>query len=396
MTTNLTIETFPNEAAANYIHGKAIASPENFGALPDQLKQRAFTVASIEQTDVLRKIRDAIAKVPEGSSWDEAKKEIAAHISPFVGTGDAKADMAAAKARASFLLRTHGFQAYAVARHQQQMETVSVFPYWKYETVGDDRVRSSHKALDGKIVKANDPWWKTHYPPWDWGCRCIVVSLDEEDAISEGITPHNKLPMPERSDSYTFDASDASADIDKIAERMEEPDWRIVTNGARNATVERDDGSKCTMWDFMLDRKMSKVSKRMTSQADHDGKERGLSFFLDTGKTFKNATGDATSVQIPFPKDRDFGTLHIHTNGDNYPSPSDFVSAFQSGSKLEYIAAGSKLRRWKWLKTPEPEDARIMREFERDNNDGVIDIGSFMSFVQDLVDTGFIKMEVLS
>ena len=80
MTAQLTIDTFPNEAAAAYIRGKAVADPKNFGALPEQLKQRAFTVAGIEQMDALRRIRDAIAKLPEGSSWDEAKKDIAAEM----------------------------------------------------------------------------------------------------------------------------------------------------------------------------------------------------------------------------------------------------------------------------------------------------------------------------
>ena len=81
MTANLTIETFPNEAAADYIHGKAVADPTHFGNLPPQLKQRAFTVAGIEQLDALQRIRDAVAKLPEGASWDEAKKEIASEIS---------------------------------------------------------------------------------------------------------------------------------------------------------------------------------------------------------------------------------------------------------------------------------------------------------------------------
>ena len=85
MTATLKIETFPNEAAADYIRGKAVADPENFGRLPDQLKQRAFTVAGIEQMDVLRRIRDAVAKLPEGASWDEAKNQIAAEMSAYTG-----------------------------------------------------------------------------------------------------------------------------------------------------------------------------------------------------------------------------------------------------------------------------------------------------------------------
>ena len=88
MTAHLTIETFPNEAAAAYIRGKAVADPANFGALPAQLKQRAFTVAGIERMDTLRRLRDTIARLPEGASWDEVKRDLAAEISPFVDTPD--------------------------------------------------------------------------------------------------------------------------------------------------------------------------------------------------------------------------------------------------------------------------------------------------------------------
>ena len=110
MTAHLTIETFPNEAAAAYIRGKAVADPTNFGNLPDQLKQRAFTVASIEQLDALKRMRDIIAKLPEGASWDEAKRELAAEISPFIDVDDDSKRTTASRAHAEFLLRTHGFR----------------------------------------------------------------------------------------------------------------------------------------------------------------------------------------------------------------------------------------------------------------------------------------------
>ena len=240
MTANLTIETFPNEAAADYIRGKAVADPTHFGNLPPQLKQRAFTVAGIEQLDALQRIRDAVAKLPEGASWDEAKKEIAAEISPFVGGDDDSKRTTASKARAEFLLRTHGFQAYAVARHQQQMSVARDFPYWKYETVGDSRVRPGHAALDGKVLRADDPWWKTHYPPWDWGCRCIVVAIDEDDAEELGITEPEDMPTPGRSGSFTFDPTNVAIDIDKYhdSQRFQNnpADWQtFFINPAKNS-----------------------------------------------------------------------------------------------------------------------------------------------------------------
>lgn len=52
-----------------------------------------------------------------------------------------------------------------------------VMPYLKYSTAGDDRVRASHKAMDGIIRPINDPFWDKYYPPNDWACRCDVVQV---------------------------------------------------------------------------------------------------------------------------------------------------------------------------------------------------------------------------
>ena len=393
MTANLTIETFPNEAAADYIRGKAIADPTNFGDLPDQLKQRAFTVAGIEQLDALRRIRDAVAKLPEGASWDEAKREIASEISPFTG-----GDMKAAKARADFMLRTHGFQAYAVARHQQQMSVARRFPYWQYETVGDSRVRPGHAALDGKVLRADDPWWKTHYPPWDWGCRCIVNALDEEDAEEIGITESNDMPTPERSGSFTFDPTNAGIDIDALSGRMDEPDWKLrFVAPAKNVTMAKEDGTKCTMWDFMLEQKMRKAASPIAGETQDDGNERALVIDFNTGKQLgKVAMGDANGVKPEIPEGATVCTLHTHPNGDNTPSPADLFFGHNNGSKGEYIASGKKLRRWQWLKTPTPEDADLLKAFAQAHDAGDFNRDAYEDFLERLALEGFIKMEILA
>ena len=399
MTATPKIETFPNEAAADYIRGKAVADPENFGKLPDQLKQRAFTVAGIEQLDTLRKLRDTVARLPAGANWDEVKKDLAAQLSPFIGSGDAEADARAAKARAEFMLRTHGFQAYAVSRHQEQMSVARDFPYWKYETVGDSRVRPGHAKLDGKVLRADDPWWKTHYPPWDWGCRCIVIALDEEDAQAIGVTPHGQMPSPERNGSYSFDASDAGISLDTLTRGRDDADLRILFNGARSTTVQKNDGTETTMWDYMLDRHMEKTAGRLTSATERDGNERLILLDYETGKQIgKVIVGDARHVNIPKEAERSsaISTLHTHPNGDNTPSPADILSGFNLKSRADYIAAGRKLRRWQWLKTPTPEDARLIRKFDADNNNGGVDIKAYNALLFRLEKDGCIKMEELS
>ena len=391
MTAQLTIETFPNEAAAAYIRGKAVADPKNFGDLPAQLKQRAFTVAGIEQMDVLRRIRDAIAKLPEGASWDEAKKDVAEKISPYAG-----GDMKAARARAEFQLRTHGFQAYAVARHQEQTATADVLPYWKYETVGDSRVRAAHAALDGKVLRADDPWWKTHYPPWDWGCRCIVVALDEEDAQGIGISERKDMPTPQRSENFSFDPENVAIDLDALRKSRDEADWKLFASKCRQATVQADGREPESMWELMLDNKMQKMARAEARRSDTDGKERAVVWDFLTGRKLNDATGNADSVKVEAPDKATVCTLHTHPTGDNTPSPADLLTGYNIGSKVDYIAAGKKLRRWQWLKTPEPEDARRIRQFDDDNNAGRIDRDAYEAFLARLAKEGYIKMEELT
>lgn len=174
----------PNAAAAGYIRGKAVISPEAFRDLPDQIKGRAFTIARVSDFDVLRDVAEELARLPEGGDWREIRKGIAARISPFMDETEEGA--AAGAAKAELLLRVHGFQAYAAARYRQQRATADALPYWQYLTVGDDRVRPEHAALDGKVLRADDPFWDSHYPPWDFGCRCLVAALPADAAEAGG------------------------------------------------------------------------------------------------------------------------------------------------------------------------------------------------------------------
>lgn len=400
MTANLTIETFPNEAAADYIRGKAVADPTHFGNLPPQLKQRAFTVAGIEQLDALQRIRDAVAKLPEGANWDEAKRDIAAEISPFVGGDDDSKRTTASKARAEFLLRTHGFQAYAVARHQQQMSVARDFPYWKYETVGDSRVRPGHAALDGKVLRADDPWWKTHYPPWDWGCRCIVVAIDEEDAEELGVTPHRQMPTPERSGSYSFDPTNAAIDIDKYhdSQRFQNnpADWQtFFVNPAKNVTTERANGTKCTMWELCMDTKYAPIAQTLAKQSRKDRRERAILIDATTGAQLKEYIGDANGVETgqTIANGTKTATLHTHTRLAAFPSPADIRSSLVAQSAFDYIAVPGQLRRIdRGENTIGEDDKKAIEDFEADNAKGRLNKQAWRAFVDKLEAKGIIKM----
>ncbi|MDT7838205.1 phage head morphogenesis protein [Aquabacterium sp. OR-4] len=62
----------------------------------------------------------------------------------------------------------------------QIQQTKADAPYLMYDAVGDADTRPEHAAWDGLVLPADAPWWSTHYPPNDWGCRCGVIQLSAD------------------------------------------------------------------------------------------------------------------------------------------------------------------------------------------------------------------------
>jgi SPP1 gp7 family putative phage head morphogenesis protein len=67
-------------------------------------------------------------------------------------------------------------------------------PYLRYSTAGDERVRSSHRAIDGVIRKITDAFWNTHFPPNGWRCRCDTDQLASSSAKETENIP--SVPIP--------------------------------------------------------------------------------------------------------------------------------------------------------------------------------------------------------
>lgn len=194
-------EPVPNEEAARFIADKAPVSRAVFIGLLPELRARAFTIAGIESADVLQAVRDKIAEIPRGASWDAVKKDVLKEISPWLVNDEdpeqRAGDLLAAKRRAELLLRTHGFQAYQAQAWREMDEQRDVFEFWKYQSMEDARVRETHAALDGVILPHDSPFWETHFPPWEFGCRCQVVPMlrdevEEIEAAEKNILPEKR------------------------------------------------------------------------------------------------------------------------------------------------------------------------------------------------------------
>lgn len=164
----------PNKDAIRFLADKAPMAREVFDGLLPELRPLAITITGVESMAIVKKARETLKQLPAGGDWDKIKKTLAADLVPYLGEeGGLK--------RAETLLRVHGYSAYAAASYQVMDRQRDVFPHWMYQASGDEKVRASHAALDGLVFPANSDFWKTHFPPWEFGCRCQCIPLSEDD-----------------------------------------------------------------------------------------------------------------------------------------------------------------------------------------------------------------------
>lgn len=191
-------EPTPHTEAAKWLRDKPVVSREVFDTLLPELQARAFLVSGVEDANVAAEVREIVAKLPEGMPWEEAKREIAKKLGPWLSSDDEA--MKAARARAELILRTHGFQAYAVTAHTIMREQEDVFPFWQYLSLGDEKVRPTHAVLNHKVVPANSPFWHDHSGPWEYGCRCrkqpwLPDEVDEAREEDKALPPERRRVM---------------------------------------------------------------------------------------------------------------------------------------------------------------------------------------------------------
>lgn len=81
-----------------------------------------------------------------------------------------------------------------ITKWQQIEAEKEALPFLRYVAVMDERTRDEHRRINDTVLPVNHSFWNTHYPPNDWGCRCSVQQLDEDDAAEYSQEPPSKLP----------------------------------------------------------------------------------------------------------------------------------------------------------------------------------------------------------
>lgn len=155
---------------------------------------RAFVVAGATAADLLADLRQAVDKaISTGTTLEQFRRDFRDIVARRGWTGWTGEGTRAGEAwRTRVIYETNLRTSYAAGRWAQLTDPalLQARPWWRY--IHSDSVlnpRPHHKRWgDMRLTLRHDhPWWRTHYPPNGWGCRCRVVALSEDNLAKSGI-----------------------------------------------------------------------------------------------------------------------------------------------------------------------------------------------------------------
>lgn len=167
-----------------------------YDAMTDAARRRAVTVANAATADVVRTVqRELVRQVAEGADLRQFEREVVPRLEQAGWTPQNPS-------HAENVLRTNVATAYGSGRARQMTQpTVLRFrPFWQIVTVNDGppRQRATHQAVHLVVLRADDPFWLTAYPPFGYQCRCRVRSLSQRQGEPLAVLGSTIRDLPDR------------------------------------------------------------------------------------------------------------------------------------------------------------------------------------------------------
>lgn len=187
--------SLPPERAIAFFRQKVNTPTHAWDDLRHGAHARAWSVAGVQAQDMLADIRAAMDKaIAQGTTLAEFRKDIGPLLGRL-GWDERGAQYVAWRTRTVY--ETNMRTAYAAGRYAEmtQPDVLAARPFWRYRHSGKKDFRQEHKDWDGLVIRADDDFWKTHFPPNGWGCGCYVQSLGPRDLRRLGKDGPDEPPL---------------------------------------------------------------------------------------------------------------------------------------------------------------------------------------------------------
>lgn len=90
-----------------------------------------------------------------------------------------------------------------------------------YDAINDSRTRPAHAAMDGFVVRHDDPIWKIRQTPCGYSCRCRVISMTDKQAARFQAADARRMQDPELAAALAAAQPDKGWDYSVCAEPTE-------------------------------------------------------------------------------------------------------------------------------------------------------------------------------
>ena len=207
----------PFDEAIEFFRGKVNIPTRRWNDLWQGMHARGFMVAGAVQDTLLTDLRGAVNRaIAEGTTLADFRKSfddtVARH--GWAHTGNRNW-------RSRLIFSTNIRTAYSAGRWKQMTDpdALKYRPYLEYRHGDSIDPREIHLGWHGLVVAADDAWWRTHYPPNGWGCKCKAFAVGKRDLKRMGKTGPDTAP-----DNGTYEWTDKQGHTHTIPNGID-PGW---------------------------------------------------------------------------------------------------------------------------------------------------------------------------
>jgi SPP1 gp7 family putative phage head morphogenesis protein len=179
------ILNLPFKEQVDYFRRKVPTPVKSLRRIGSAYHDHAFSVSQVTRSDYLGVLFDWLLRsIESGTDYQTSileleKEKEGRRVMDFLGNKQLET-----------VFDTNVRRAHTAGRIQQyeKPEIKALFPYRQWLHRDSPKFRPHHKALDLKVFRADEEFWKYAMPPCAFGCRCGFRHLSERMVIERGLT----------------------------------------------------------------------------------------------------------------------------------------------------------------------------------------------------------------